>query len=1280
LLKLKKVELIGFKSFCDRTELRFNGSGITGVVGPNGCGKSNISDAISWVLGEQSAKSLRGGSMQDVIFNGTRERPPTGMAEVNLTVVDTDYQEDHAEEAEAADHAAQGEPSNGAARTPSNGHGVARASGPQSAEAGETPALRTREMVISRRLFRSGESEYLLNGKLARLRDIQEIFMGTGLGPDSYAIIEQGRIGQILNAKPYDRRALIEEAAGVTKYKTKRRLAELKLESSKQNLNRVNDILEEVTRQVNSLKRQASKARRYGELREEFRGRLRVTLASRSTELERQAMQSALEVSLAANRLKDLAAQVETLEQEHFELNQAGYQQEEGLRRQRDTIAALEMEADRARNRIAYHRQQAQELDTRLRDGQAQWAQATARLAALEQELSACRGTLQRAEAEGDHAQGEVGTLAAELAHVEESLSQRESERESLRLSLLARMGELSELRNQLTQVEEYLAGLERQRERADREQKAAAEEEAALRAQRKALLDRMAHQQMELDGVAAQRASVEARLGELKAEAERLGRHLEQLRGQHAEVRARRDSLEQILAHHGYTAEAVKKLFATNGNSAAFRPLGLLADFVEVDTRYEPLVEDFLAEELEYVVVRTWDAAHEGVRLLRSEGEGRATFLVHVAPASSPAIGNSPSVISTDGRQDAGATKTPAPAGNGDGLGKLPKGLVPLREHVRLTNGLAQEATALLPKLAACYVADSAATARKLALAHSEHYFLTPEGECFHGSTLTGGKRAGTGPLALKRELRELAQRAAEFSTETEACAGALRSNEEEAARVVAGLETLRRDQVEREKVAAAGDQELKQLVAQLQRSGERLSVAGLELERLEHERSRAAAHAAGLRTDAEAREQARQELEARIAEAETAAAQLAEARAAASAALAEVRTRAAALEERRRAAVAAAARLNGLVEDERTRTADLERQVSFARQELERLAREQQELERRGAEAAAERDAAERAAAELQQSLEAGRRRLAELEEQTRGARADLDQHRERKSAGEVALARQQSDLAHLGEICLNEMGLPPAELNVDPAEMLSGDALAEAEEQTRQLRARIEALGPVNMMALEEYQESQQRFEFLDTQRQDLLDAIRDMQQTIQEINTVSRQHFNEAFEAINANFQQTFQTLFGGGMGLMKLTEAEDPNDSGVELIAQPPGKRLQNALLLSGGEKALTALALLLAIFRYQPSPFCVLDEVDAPLDDANIGRFVQLVQQMSEKTQFIIITHSKRTMEAAPALYGVTMEELGISKLVSVKFGEEQAAAPPSGHRSAKSHAAHAHA
>ncbi len=1239
MLKLKKVELVGFKSFCDRTELVFNGAGITAVVGPNGCGKSNVSDAINWVLGEQSAKSLRGGSMQDVIFNGTRERPPTSMAEVTLTLVDTDYHETayaEAPEIEPTDAAAAFptamEHGRVAAHTRGNGQGLRTGS--------HQPSSRTQphadEIVIARRLFRSGESEYLLNGSPCRLRDIQELFMGTGLGPESYAIIEQGRIGQILSSKPYDRRALIEEAAGVTKYKTKRRLAEARLESSRQNLNRVNDILEEVTRQVNSLKRQAAKARRYGELREQFRGRLRVVLASRYAELERQAVQSALEVSVAGNRLKELSAKVEALEQEHFDRSRAGYEQEEALRRQRDRIAALALEADRTRNRIAYQQQQQAELEKRLHEDEAQSAQVTSRLGALEEELAACRAALETAAGELETAQAEVAARVAELARAEEAHRSRESERDGLRVSLLVLMGEMAEFRNQLTQVEEYLAGLERQRERAEREQNDAAEEEASLREQQRALQARMARQQFELQSVVGERAAVETRLGELKEEAGRFSRHWERLRGEYADVRARRDSLDQILSHHAYTAEAVKKLFAANPDSGAagadtLRPLGILADFIEVESRFEPLVEDFLADELEYVVVKSWDEAEQGVRLLRSEGEGRATFLVH---------------------RDAPL----AESHTGHGLDSLPQGLLPLKDYVRLTNGLAATPDALLPKLAACYVTASAALARELALAHPQYYFLAPEGECFHGSTLSGGRRAGTGPLALKRELRELTQRAAELSAQINACASALRATEQDAARVAALVEKLRREEVECEKLTVGADQEWKQLAAQLQRSAERLSVTRLELERLEHERARAAEHAAGLRAKAAAHERAQQETEARIAEAVAAASELAEARSAAAAALAEARTRAAALEERRRGAAAAATRLHDLVLDARVQAAELERQLAFARQELERLARDNEEQQRHAAEVAEQRAAAEAAATELQQALEAGRRRLAELEEQTRTVRAELDEQRERKSAAEVALARQQSDLAHLGETCQNELGLPVTELGVDPAELLAGDALAEAEEQTRQLRAKIEALGPVNMMALEEYHETQQRYEFLNTQRQDLLDSIRDTQQAIQEIDTVSRQQFLEAFHGINANFQEIFRTLFDGGTGLMRLTEEENPNDSGVDLIAQPPGKRLQNVLLLSGGEKALTALALLLAIFRYQPSPFCVLDEVDAPLDDANIGRFTTLVEQMSAKTQFILITHSKKTMESAPVLYGVTMQEPGVSKLVSVKF------------------------
>ena len=1252
MLKLKKVELIGFKSFCDRTEMVFNGAGITAVVGPNGCGKSNISDAISWVLGEQSAKSLRGGTMQDVIFNGTRDRRPTGFAEVSLTLADTDY---HAEDCpplpgtvlpgtvlpgtEQAARAAAPSTAAGTPGTPSYVLPSRPAEEPSFRPSAPKVAPKVGpEVVICRRLFRSGESEYLLDGRPSRLRDIQELFWGTGLGHGSYAIIEQGKIGQILNAKPYERRALIEEAAGISKYKNKRRLAEAKLESSKQNLNRVNDILEEVTRQVNSLKRQASKARRYAELREEFRGRLRAVLSSRHAEMERQAVQSALELSLASNRSKEMGAQVEALEQEHIGLNRAGYQQEEALRHQRDRIASLEMEADRARNRISYQQQQAKELETRLREQEARQTQLGTRLESLERELVECRAGLAAAEAEEKMAQAEVEGRAAELSRTEQQLHSRESELDNLRASVLARMGELAELRNQLTQVEEYLAGLQRQGERGERELTAAAEEQAGLRKQQGALLAKKAQQQLDLQYVNAERAGVETRLGELKVEVRRVSGELEQLRGEYADVRARRDSLEQILSHRAYTAEAVKKLFASNGEGnmrlpEGFRPLGILADFLEAEPRFETVVEDFLVEELEYVVVKSWEAAQEGVHLLRSEGEGRATFLVH--------------------------PEAPLPLA-GNGLDSLPPGLTPLKDFVRLTNGLPRAAETLLPRLALGYVADSAAAARELALAHPQCYFLAPEGECFHGSTLTGGKRAGTGPLGLKRELRQVTQKAGELARHIDASAAGLRASEEEAARIAASLEKLRGDEVEREKLGVGLDQELRQLAGQLARAAERLSVARLELQRLEQERARAAEHAERLRSEAEGRERARQELEARLSETTVAAAELGEARISASAALAEARARAAALQERRSAAAAATVRLDDLVVQERAQAGELESQLNSGRQELKRLAHEQGELERRAAEAVAGRAAAEQAADELQKALEEGRQRLAGLEEQTRRARAELDEQRERKSAAEVALARQQSDLGHLGELCRNDLGLALEELAADPAELLADEALAQAEEQARQLRARIEAMGPVNMMALEEYQEARQRQEFLDAQRQDLLDAIRDTQQTIQEIEAVSRRQFLEAFQAINANFQETFRTLFGGGTGMMKLSEEENLSESGVDLIAQPPGKRLQNVLLLSGGEKALAAMALVLSIFQYQPSPFCVLDEVDAPLDDANIGRFTRLVEQMTPNTQFIIITHSKKTMEASPALYGVTMEEPGVSKLVSVKLGQTE--------------------
>ncbi len=1202
MLKLKKAEMVGFKSFCDRTTLGFTGTGIAAIVGPNGCGKSNISDAINWVLGEQSARSLRGERMSDVIFNGTRDRKPTGMAEVVLTLVDPEY---HQQEL------------------------FADAGGKKSKE---------NEVVIARRLFRSGESEYLLNGQPCRLRDIQEIFLGTGLGPNSYAIIEQGRIGQILSSKPYDRRALIEEAAGVTKYKTKRRLAEARLEAARQNLSRVNDILEEVTRQVNSLKRQAAKARRYGELREQLRGQLRVIYQSRHAELEQQAEQARLELGVISERLKAMADQVEALEQEQFDLSRTGYDKEDLLRQRRESITGLAMEIDRARNRIGYQEQQIAEIQGRLKESGIQAQQVAARIQSLENERAACSQTAAGAAAELEAARETATQLQTQLTVMETARAAQEAELESLRTCQINLLGEVSELKNQLAQVDEYLAGLARQRERTERERLAAAQEQEEFGRRRSELLDQMASRQIELESVAARRASLQERLARLGAEAGECQAELDRMRNRHAEVRARRESLEQILSHRAYTAEAVKQLFSANGKSGAFRPLGIVADFLEVDGALEPLVEEFLSEELEYVLVESWDAASDGLRLLRTDVEGRATFLVY--PSHSTAIP----------RSNGGSS---LPRGSSNGVKSR------LLSHIRFTNGLGAHADKLLPRLGACYLAESNQAARQLAAEYPECYFLAPEGECFHGCTVTGGKRTNAGPLALKRELRELAPRAEQLAGEIQARTERLQGIEAETVLASQELEQLQARLLEQEKLAAGSDQELKQIVLQFERAGERLSVAVLDLERLDHERARAVEQSERLQGELAERGAKRVELESGIQRLALAASDVAFKLSETAKALGDARARNAALEERSKAAVTALERLEQMVESERASAAELERQSAHDTQEIERLRQDNLLLADRAAQAEAERAGAEQAVQSLQAELEAGRARMAAIEEEIRAARAELDQVREQKSALEVSLARLESDTRHLEETCRSEMGTGVAELPVDTSTLLTGEALQMAEEQARQLREKIEAMGPVNMMALEEYQEAAQRQEFLQTQQTDLTDSIRDTQQAILEIDKVSRQQFQQAFEVINANFQETFRTLFGGGFGAMRLNEEENEAEAGIDIVAQPPGKRLQNVLLLSGGEKALTALALLLAVFRYQPSPFCVLDEVDAPLDEANIQRFIEMVKQMSPQTQFIIITHSKKTMEAASVLYGVTMEEPGVSRLVSVRFADQ---------------------
>jgi chromosome segregation protein len=1209
LLKLKRVEVQGFKSFCERSELRFHGEGIAAIVGPNGCGKSNISDAISWVLGEQSAKSLRGARMEDVIFAGTRERKPLGMAYVTMTLVDPEvYSEQHAHKIQPVE---------------------------------EGPAKRG-EITITRRLYRSGESEYLIDGRQARLRDIQDLFMGTGLGPESYAIIEQGRIGQILSSKPQDRRSVIEEAAGITRFKTRKRLAEAKLEGAKQNLARVYDILEEVTRQVNSLKRQASKAKRYTELKAELEGRLRVVLSGKYRLLERDAAKTAIDLNLASSEQKALSEQVAEKEQAHQQRQAAAYELEQQLTESRQQLSEYNVEAERTKGRLASQVKESGAIEQRIAQAEKESQELGVRLDSLEQEIGAHRKNLDELEAQTSRSRDRMLEINQQREGLQAKVRERERAIEAGRQLILRLLGEASTLKNQLAQIDEYLAGIDRESARANREAATATAEIERLDTVKKQLSETMAQRQLELESVTGERRRTEEELAERRRMAAELRREVDTVKNEVSQVRARKESLEQVLAHRTYTTESVKRLFASleRGKANELKPLGVLADYVEVDRQYEKPAEEFLHEELEYVVVESWAQAERGLDFLRAELDGRATFLVHPEP-------------------------------NGNSHGHLPEPAIGpetgiaarLSDSLRLTNGFKDRAVDLLPRVSLCFLAEDRTAAQRLSVAYPHLYFLLTDGLCYHGHTVTGGKKSGAGPLAMKREARELAGKLQARQNDLDEMLARLEALHQETIALEAELERLRALQQAREKDRLALDHDMRKLGEDLSRANSRLSVARLELERLRRDSEKSAEQRERNRAAVEEKERLRAEREG-VLEAERQELDKLEGQAATiGEEHAATRAELAGLEERHRGERAAMARLEQQFREITNRRNAIAPEIERLGELRAHLLANNIELDQKVAILAEQITTLEARVNEMASQEAAMREALRGGEEELKLLRAAVQEGLERRSQIEVELVRKQAELKFLDETSRKELNCAVAELAAGDETVPDADAIAEAEQGANEVRNRIEGLGAVNPAAMEEYQEAQQRQEFLSVQRQDLIDSIRDTERAIQEIDQVSRQKFAEAFEAINANFRTIFQTLFGGGTGEMRLTDQENLAESGIDIVCSPPGKRLQNVLLLSGGEKALAAVALLMAIFKYQPSPFCVMDEVDAPLDESNVGRLTKLLKEMSAQTQFIVITHSKRTMEAAEALYGVTMQEPGVSRLVSVKLNAAEAAA-----------------
>jgi chromosome segregation protein len=1356
-MRLERLEISGFKSFPDRADLSFD-RGVTAIVGPNGCGKSNVVDAITWVLGEQSAKSLRGERMEDVIFAGSDARKATAAAEVKLKLGGVTVRPGMDVDAVIA--------GNGAARTDAaaaaNGDGTVveggAVDGAVSLDLEQEPPPIARQVELARRLYRSGESEYLIDGHVCRLRDIQDLLMDVGMGVKGYAVIEQGKIGQILSSKPTDRRQLIEEAAGVTKYKSRRRQAELKLEAAQQNLTRIDDIIFELEKQRGALKRQAAKARRYRKLREELRRWEKVLFATRYETLG-AAIQGAREKLAQAREREALAAarvgEVESdLERLRIELTEAD-QKANALRAD---AHQRELENGRRQQQIAFDKQQIESLESGARTIATELELLEARRAPGQQELEDRREAALKADGERQSAQHALAAEEQSHGSAQREISGFEREVETARGAVFHNLNAQTTLRHAIERAEEARNRIADGVARLDVEANDLRIETERLTIERERAAEELRVAQDALEVTQAARAAAETALGTARVEREWRARDARNLEREQAATAARLKSLEELDAARAGYGDAARMVLASNDVGIAHH--GAVADHLEVDRDYERLVEACFSELLQHVVVDREEDAERGLAFVREHKAGRCGFLV--VNSSTPA------------EQFASAVASSSQAGQSVLAGIRING--PYADVIRRALG-------------EVLLAESFNEAAALS-ATSGVPVATRGGDVFRGGHLVmGGVRDDSrGILATKREIKELREKLAVDQESLLALTEQIGGLDETITTAEATIRAHQDERHRQEKSILQAELQVSRAKDELDRVMRRQELGANERRRYEEERQQLDQRQEEARRSIEKLADEHREAEARMSQAQESLYDGRERLAMVAARAAEAKAMHAAMVERASGVANEVRRL-----EEAARELD----ARIAGRASERLRMD----ERRGTLSEAivdnqrQLDEDLNAFAELRAQVMEFEGKVDELrigfqeqEQQSRQARAALDEVRADANQFEVARATAEHDLQHLESLCQEALqmtlddvaaevaqqraegvampdsiapdddagegdgdegidteaavaagalaavaeadravkqaeaaeaavavleadaggetvegeaaaaladaveaadaaeaeaeageavGAEDAE-GVDVAEAGVGEGAAAAvavaaavsapvvvkpaarkvttEEAIAMLKKKIERLGPVNMMAIEQFDELETRHGFLTSQRKDLLDSIAATGEAIKRIDQTTRVRFAEAFATINTYFGEMFTTLFGGGRAGLVLLDEADALESGIDMIAQPPGKRLQNVQLLSGGEKALTAMALMFGIFRYRPSPFCLLDEIDAPLDDANIGRFVEMLRGMLDHTQFILITHHRKTMEIADRLYGVTMEEPGVSKLISLKL------------------------
>lgn len=1188
-MHLKRIEAFGFKSFADKVVFDFE-KGFTCFVGPNGCGKSNVVDAFKWVLGEQSAKSLRGGEMLDVIFNGSANRKPLNFAEVTLLFDNS---------------------------------------------TGKLP-LNAPEVSVTRRLYRSGESEYLINKALCRLRDIRELFWDTGIGTSSYSVIEQGRIAALLEANSKDRRILFEEAAGIHKYKERKRIALRKLERVENNLARLNDLLGEVERNLKVVTRQAEKARKASELTDTLRqARLDILLSDTFT--SREALrEAAASLQVADERVTALAAELaaaQALTAEHqakmSELDERLTSAQQQLSEASGRLHRLDAETEGERRNI-------QELLSETERARGASAAAGERAAAIAQER-------ERVELDGARA-GENFRASAEQAallatEVAQELEQRDARIENLefaRKNAIGALGRRTQLQDTLVRGEADLGSLEyrvrrthAQMTRAEDQLRFAQAESEDIRGRMEQVKHRRTLLETEQEGMRALQNKTQSEIERLSREITEQQRELEQRRSRLVALEGLRESGE------GLTPGARAVLTTLRKELNLERDVhGLAVDCFSVEPRLEQAIESALGDHVETIVVENAQTAKFLAAKLSELELGRARFLPSASAGFQPALVSS-----------------------GFQLANFAGCLGRAENLVTYSERFAHVARALLGDVLVFDTAENAEAAFNSGTIKAGFVALT--GEFFEANgTISGGryKAQHLGLIARNNEIARLGTEIDQFDRIIAELGERSAYLEKRAGKLARDEERLRIDI----HALTLSHTELKSMLASIEReesrSAEEKNLAVKEIHELEAERARHTERVAKLRQELEAAKITEESTQKEVQ-------QLDAEHAARESALAALRAK---LHEMERESATWRERVTALEREAQS----LSSQWAEKRDEADREAHRAESLEERRmlVEASvAEKDATR---ANLSASIEQLSAEATRLQSEKDSAREGFD--RARGSEREIATEQQKAngELASVREREVNlrvrlegKLEQARSEFQMDADAELSSRGgppeIAEgAVERVHALEEKLARLGPVNMYALEEQQELEKRHSFLKVQFEDLDSARASLKDVIARINRRSRSLFQETFDAVKGNFNEIFRKLFGGGKAELVLEDGEDSLEAGIEIIARPPGKEPRSVMQLSGGEKTMTMIALLFAVFRSRPAPFCILDEVDAPLDEANVDRYSQIVKEFTDQSQFLIITHNKKTMSHANILYGITMPEPGVSKKLAIKFEE----------------------